>query len=1190
MCLQWGQLLLGVGALTATGMLAASFTLLLLVAINKFLVALQARQVEKKSKQPILIEESPPPTKTMSSPRLSPPIAKGLVRRAGRRRLRQHTRRCTQVFSPSLPGECGYQAALWIAGKQPTKAKVKELRALVANSIIQAYLSDENILGLSIADVLTQEGLTIDEYAAQVKESLWASRIELQAAMDILKTSAIYMDNHMIQKLGKGDPSYAIILRGQHFTVAKVHRSVKIKCGGSVVRGGMHSATTPWQRVQLPQQAVRQSQPFADLLELDTPQPSQEEEQPPDWALAERQEIAAPCQQAPQQSVLPVQEALHYVDTSRMGTEVRGLTIRLQHPAFVKDLRRAVAAATGNPAYYFYITLPDDVEEIPEWAHAPLASRATFRRGVIGSMIVRVYVPQRGYTVLLDAPLVATLSSLKQQLAVLTQQPVDSIIIRDEAGQEAQPSIHPGTTLIATLPLTRAGMRTSPSTTQPYASEQPDHYSDEETSEEIVEARRRDQVEAAGEEYPSPRRSLSRSRSPASSLARGTASPTRHSWHSSAPPAAFPPAQRDSIVKPVIEGDRPVGFVWANPDAQAQEVMRTMQRDLHLACDIHCMPRCAHLWHHVTRLELGPMPELGVPFYVDLRIDRWELFCLPRPIPVMRQGRIEMYVVVPHALDQQLVQRRVDNWQPLIYHHVLMALDADNWVLLRRTHPDRIRGMFDYYEQQLNRGGMQNQSTAAPAEHEPSTARPWADERFKILWAFLPNAVAGDYTPYVVDQNLSVWRFRRFISEVLQVHETEVLLSTFNTPLNLDHFIIRYIDGPIVVQLRQDTFDPGYMANFPIQWPHGPDVDTLSMASAPPSPSIIRTPFCSSATVVLSYETQQQNLQRGGMRNRHMADPRTAMLMWAQQRIARELPHLNQTIIGTLLRADNRMVCSVLNCRSTVQLNEVIVAACRRAGIPELVQPPQAGNEQPQGQQPPPPPPQEHDPRADAAHHPEAAQQGPPLPVALQPLVDAMFQQTVSINNIIHALQNQPTNADFANMTQALYLQNQAQVQAIAGFTAVLTTMEQRLLSLERAHPPVQQDRNDELAEREQAPRTPPEQEEGTRAYPSQATTPLIQEQNDQEMVRQDVQDPSPQRSHSDSRHDESQQPSPQMVVDVDNSQQSQPSVQKAQAQPDQPEQERGEHADHGILARLQERSEQATNARRPSLMPFGRR
>ena len=332
-------------------------------------------------------------------------------------------------------------------------------------------------------------------------------------------------------------------------------------------------------------------------------------------------------------------------------------------------------------------TLPLEHDELPEWVQPPSHMVARMKGGHIPSHLVRVHVPQRRYTILLDVSSVSPRSSIQQQISQITGVSEDAVRVTHENGQDLEGPLQPGQTVMISLPMERAGMQRSMSSTMPFENHE---YTDEnsDTSEEMHSTWWRDQVESTGAAYDSsPQRTSSRSRSPATSLARGSASPTRHSWHSSALPQELPPAQAESVARPAIDNDRdiPIGYIWANPSALVSEVQRAMRRDLSIAVDIRQEPEGASAWHQVQRLSLSRQPDLGVPYYTDLRIDRWELYQIPRPIPVMDLGRIVTFVVVPQVSDLQTVQARVERWQGIVYHRILMALDTENWVILRRA-------------------------------------------------------------------------------------------------------------------------------------------------------------------------------------------------------------------------------------------------------------------------------------------------------------------------------------------------------------------------------------------------------------------------------------------------------------------------------------------------------------------------
>ena len=81
---------------------------------------------------------------------------------------------------------------------------------------------------------------------------------------------------------------------------------------------------------------------------------------------------------------------------------------------------------------------------------------------------------------------------------------------------------------------------------------------------------------------------------------------------------------------------------------------------------------------------------------------------------------------------------------------------------------------------------------------------------------------------------------------------------------------------------------------------------------------------------------QRQGEERAGARGGRPDpnQPRTAMMTWAANRIAREAPEIPANIANTLLRAEGRNITAVLNARSPQQVRQIMQAAMRRAGIP----------------------------------------------------------------------------------------------------------------------------------------------------------------------------------------------------------------------------------------------------------------
>ena len=947
---------LAVFALVATGVVAACITVALLILVMQFHAWLCMPRRERI--EPILVEESPRPTMSKFEPTTSPVVLRTKAKRAGRMRVCFHRSRVTRRYSPSLPGECGFQVVLRAACRSTSKANVKKLRSAVAEEFVKARLEGLEIAGIDPHELLRSEGMTLKAYAQAVRADLWASKVEIHLAAKISGVSLLYQDSDTFQVLGEGPLEHVVKLEARHFTLHRIHRKKTqyvSRTSPTSQRGGMRNTVdwlTPAPRVS--SDDTRQS--FANLLHLDDalPPPASEVDTPRDQRIEEVEEPYHPANTYVAQveddmtmSGEHLDQASQFVDivvdVGRLGMELQQAVVRLPNQATVDELKRVVSAMVGAHDHNLDILFGEEEDSLPDWVQPPRQVVVDYKQGAIPSLQVKVNVPWRGYTICLMVPQVDPVRYIKEQMCVIMQVPPGEIAVYGKDGNPLQGMPIHGQMLLVERILQRAGMRRSLSPTQPMSSypstSRNTEQSDEESS-EVQEATWRDQVEAAGGEYlppeqrsqsalgyvtPTRRASRSRSRSPQSSLARGSASPTRHAWFSSASPRGYPPAQEEAVSKVVIDDHNPVGYIWADPRASVQSVLRTIRKDLAIVVEIVFQPENVDVWGNVERLLFSPMPEICASFYKDLRIDRWELYQLPREIPIMRNGKVEQFLVVPSVLDPATVQFRLDNWNPIKYHYFLSLVDVDNWVVIRRSHPQRVR--------------------------------------------------------------LELLAHRTMVHDMVQRAGQRNGLSPF-----------------------MDDADPLYQ---PLV--HGP-------------------------------------LIRAGVRHQrvNVADPRSAMLIWAQQRIARDLPHANHTAIATLLRAENRTVCAVLNARSTLQVQEAVEAAWRRAGLPgvavprrapEPSVPPADGDEA------------EHGPRSrevdQVSHDPQHSEVVRVLPPHLQQMTDALFRQTVSIQNILGVLQAQPTVHDFMNMMNAMQLQSNAQVQAITEFAQALARVEALMAQLQ---------------------------------------------------------------------------------------------------------------------------------------------
>ena len=128
------------------GATVCAMAVIAILAMKALVYSIKHDYVEMPRAEVIWVEDSPRPTCTPSTPRMSPflsPMRKR-IRRAGAKRLGAHRRHSTLVKSPSLPGDCGFQCLLYAAGLKATRRNVAWLRGIIADKVREARIEDMN--------------------------------------------------------------------------------------------------------------------------------------------------------------------------------------------------------------------------------------------------------------------------------------------------------------------------------------------------------------------------------------------------------------------------------------------------------------------------------------------------------------------------------------------------------------------------------------------------------------------------------------------------------------------------------------------------------------------------------------------------------------------------------------------------------------------------------------------------------------------------------------------------------------------------------------------------------------------------------------------------------------------------------------------------------------------------------------
>ena len=1008
-------------ALTFCGIVAATATVLFLLLLERAMHFPRG----KPPVEPILVQESPMPTRSSCTPTDSPPIVRTKAKRAGARRVPMHRRLVTEVFNPRIQGECGFEAVLWIAGVTPTKRRIAELRQKVAKEIYKARVEGLTIAGLSVHDILVQEGLSLESYMEKVRKGLWASVWEVHAAAKIMGVKTMYEDPHVRCEVGdkEGIAKYAVRLKKGHYVVVKVHKRRVEKGKPSCQRGGMKSSWTDWQEEVRDDTGGTYDVPMVDLLDIESHRDSPRE------VLASRARssghIEGPEAYITEENDMKETKFVYHVNVKQALVEIKYVMFEVYFELTVGELKSKVEDIIHvKDANMDVVDEDESDEELPDWVQAPSRACIKMTGQFIPTVRVNVLVPAKGISFQLEFPPYTTEGDLRTRIATVIGEQCDNLRIADDRGNQwVQELLTPGIWIHVDMLVMRGGMRTQDLTpTEPFLGDQEDQQphgqQDGEEPGPVVRGRSRDS---------------SRSRSPTTSLYRVSASPTRHAWHSEATPEPISLAQHDPTPRVVLDRHFPVGYVWADPRASLREVRRTMRMDLHMGVDISMEPQEARMWAEVERVRIGQPYPIDLFLFVDLRLTRWELYAEPRGIPVMYKGEIEKYIVVPWNLIMQVAQRRVDLWAERIYTYQIVALDEDNWVILKRLQPDRVRQALTAYEEvvrhHIERGGMRRQAEVVDDHHHVGA---WDRNMYLIVWVDFAHSHTYCFAPYVVHRRVSVWRFRRYMAELYGVHEVQVVLSSYNAVLPLEMRMEQIIGTPLIVHIEgRDTLLHSHDRYPTCDLSDGMEgIDPLDTRSQPPSPSLIVPNLIEEAHILHEAEEppMDYHVPRGaGRRNRlNRADPRTMMLSWAKDKVLEKMPELNPATVHFLLRAENRTVGAILNAKSSIQVKEVIYAAWKRAGLDENGRPP----------------------THESADHRLAQPGGQPIPQPsseVSQLLHVVQAQSMEVRQLLAVIQSQPTQQDYIALVATLQQQGDAQTQAMKALTDLIGKMESRV-------------------------------------------------------------------------------------------------------------------------------------------------
>ena len=275
---------IGVGGAFSIGVVAT----FLYIAWNAQRARAKACMECEQSPTPIVIEESPPPTRSArlmsSSCHRRMNRSDRARRRGGRRRFGVHRRKVTLTFDPAVPDHCGFACILRAAGIKVNYANIEKLREQTADKMYKAYVNDDSVHGISIRDTVQHTEDTLAAYMAKLRWKLWASPAELCYAADVVNIAIAISVGHGLIIHGK-DPRHIVRLMDQHYTLHVMRTPTMTPSSVPMSRGGMQStssSSTAWQwQHALPNAvSILSLPPASTVLEV--------REEIPEWALPAR--------------------------------------------------------------------------------------------------------------------------------------------------------------------------------------------------------------------------------------------------------------------------------------------------------------------------------------------------------------------------------------------------------------------------------------------------------------------------------------------------------------------------------------------------------------------------------------------------------------------------------------------------------------------------------------------------------------------------------------------------------------------------------------------------------------------------------------------------------------------------------------------------------------------------------------
>ena len=694
-----------------------------------------------KRRQPcpvIQIEDSPPPSKTPSSPFAPTPKLSSRTHRAVRRggmRRAHHKRAVTTMHNPHQKHHCGYACLLKAASKRPTLSAIRLLRKAVAEQLREDYMHDKVYMGRRVRDIVENYDENIDKYAHATERLQWASLIELNIGANILHTG-FYVDmNGEMGKIGDNPACKVISLKKGHYTLEKLYKYKQRKGGKEEARGGMWRG---WRWMARPQEEEARDAQWQQ-------HGRQEDHQvPPQWAWSVPQEKEE------------TKMNLHVRIGSSVRSDIQECTLLLPNRISVGAVKVRIADIVGIDKTR--IVLADETtpeKALPDWVECP-------ERILVEDILllpekeadyINVFVPAIQQSFIIKVPKDACTGELRETIAKIlrvdhrdikitgrdgkdwtyrtSRSMTSSVVVtvesrgrmqeqdrdmheRDGGSRSRSPTAR--TQLSPTIPWqpsfgphSDSGSTNSPEPSRRYQTDRvfPD---------EAVDPQQLSYPEAVAiagglVTTPSPRRRTAEEEDVAG------LSPRRHLW-SRVWPESPPPAQPNRFPRPLRIGQRTAGMVHAAEGATVGEIVTEVETEINPLAPMTWQPRGVRYWADVDHLYVPAPPPIVCLHPVDLRRPPWEPYQPTRTVPAIVRGQTTCTVLLPRDLDLQLAARRVFQASQIESIWQLIALLWDSWIVHSMRVPDETVAMMEEVNQLRERLSREGPCERKGFKHE----------------------------------------------------------------------------------------------------------------------------------------------------------------------------------------------------------------------------------------------------------------------------------------------------------------------------------------------------------------------------------------------------------------------------------------------------------------------------------------